>query len=152
MTASVFASGSIQFTLESLISSSDFRWEFRTYRATTPTFIPRVVFRGKAHDQRQCGKVRNNLSIEKKTNRKIEKIMSREISWKTRRTSHPRIANGQRYPMPCLEWLAAEVEWEQGSGPKGPMSCRTQGWISRNPEKANLRPLGATFLVFHWEH
>ena len=43
-----------------------------------------------------------------------------------RSTSHPRIAHGQRYPMPCLEWLAEEVEWEQGSSPKGPMSCRTQ--------------------------
>ena len=41
-------------------------------------------------------------------------------------TSHPRIAHGQRYPMPCWEWLAEEVEWEQGSGPKGPMSCRTR--------------------------
>ena len=52
-------------------------------------------------------------------------------------TSHPRIAHGQRYPMPCLEWSTEEVEWEQGSGPKGPMSCRTQGWISRRPEKAH---------------
>ena len=51
-------------------------------------------------------------------------------------TSHPRIAHGQRYPMPCLEWLAAEVEWEQGSGPKGPMSCRTQGWFSIRSERA----------------
>ena len=25
-------------------------------------------------------------------------------------TSHPRIAHGQRYPMPCLELLAEEVE------------------------------------------
>ena len=25
-------------------------------------------------------------------------------------TSHPRIAHGQRYPMPCLEWSAEEVE------------------------------------------
>ena len=41
--------------------------------------------------------------------------------------------------MPCLEWLAEELEWEQGSGPKGPMSCRTQGWISRRPERAYLR-------------
>ena len=55
------------------------------------------------------------------------------------KTSHPRIAHGQRCPMPCLEWLSEEVEREQGSGPKRPMSCRTQGWISRRPEKAHLR-------------
>ena len=32
-----------------------------------------------------------------------------------------RIAHGQRFPMPCLEWSAEEVEWEQGSAaaPKG---------------------------------
>ena len=56
-----------------------------------------------------------------------------------RRTSNPRIVHGQRYPMPCLEWSNEEVEWKQGSGPKGLMSCRTQGWISRRPEKAHLR-------------
>ena len=55
-------------------------------------------------------------------------------------TSHPRIAHGQRYTMPCWEWSNEEVEWEQGSGPKGPMSCRTQGWISIRPERACLRP------------
>ena len=60
-------------------------------------------------------------------------------------TSHPRIAHGQRYLMPCLEWLAEEVEWEQGSGPKKPMSCRTQGWISRCPE-ADLKS-GWQYLV-----
>ena len=43
-------------------------------------------------------------------------------------------------PMPCLERLVEKLEWEQGSGPKGPMSCRTQGWISRRPERAYLRP------------
>ena len=48
-------------------------------------------------------------------------------------TSHPRIAHGQRYPMPCLERSSEEVEGEQGSGPKGPMSCRTQGGISLRP-------------------
>ncbi len=32
-----------------------------------------------------------------------------------------------------------KIESEQGSGPKGPMSCRTQGRISRHPEKAHLR-------------
>ena len=31
------------------------------------------------------------------------------------KTSHPRIALGQQYPMPCLEWSGEEVEWEQGS-------------------------------------
>ena len=46
-------------------------------------------------------------------------------------TSHPRIAHGQRYPMPCLGWSSEVVEWEQGSGPRGPMSCKTQEWISR---------------------
>ena len=40
--------------------------------------------------------------------------------------------------MPCLEWSSDEVEWEQGSGSKGPKSCRALGWISR-------RPLGAYF-------
>ena len=53
-------------------------------------------------------------------------------------TSHPRIAHGQRYPMPCWEWSSEEVEWEQGSGPKGPMSCRTQGGISIRPEEAHF--------------
>ena len=42
--------------------------------------------------------------------------------------------------MPCLEWSSEVVEWEQGSGPKGPMSCRTQGVISRRPEGENIRP------------
>ena len=51
--------------------------------------------------------------------------------------------------MPCLEWSAEEVEWEQGSGPKGPMSCRTQGWISIRPEKAYLRPLGQFSMIFN---
>ena len=49
-------------------------------------------------------------------------------------------AHGQQYPIPCSKWSAEEVEWEQGSGPKGPMSCRTQGWISIRPERAYLRP------------
>ena len=52
--------------------------------------------------------------------------------------SHQRFAHGQRHPMHCLELLAEEVEWEQGSGPKGPMSCRTQGWSSIYPEMAYL--------------
>ena len=51
--------------------------------------------------------------------------------------------------MPCLEWSAEEVEWEQGSGPKGPMSCRTQGWISLRPEKAYFRPLGQFSMIFN---
>ena len=51
--------------------------------------------------------------------------------------------------MPCSEWLAGVVEWEQGSGPKGPMSCRTQGWISIRPEKAYLRPLGQFSMIFN---
>ena len=65
------------------------------------------------------------------------------------RQSHPRIAHGQRYPMPCLEWLAKEVEWEQGSGPKGPMSCSTQRWISLHPEKAYFRPMGHFSMIFN---
>ena len=44
-----------------------------------------------------------------------------------RQTSHPRIAHGQRYPMPCWEWSTEEVEWELGRGPKRSMSCRTWG-------------------------
>ena len=55
-------------------------------------------------------------------------------------TSHPRIAHGQRYPMPCWEWSTDEVEWEQGSRPKGLMSCRKQGGISKRPEGAYFRP------------
>ena len=51
--------------------------------------------------------------------------------------------------MPCWEWLAEEVEWEQGSGPKGPMSCRTQGWISIRPEKAYLRPKEQFSMIFN---
>ena len=35
---------------------------------------------------------------------------------------------------PCLEWSSELVEREQGSSPKGPISCSTQGWISRRPE------------------
>ena len=51
--------------------------------------------------------------------------------------------------MPCLKWLAEEVEWEQDSGPKGPMSCRTQGWISIHPEKAYLRPKEQFSMIFN---
>ena len=32
------------------------------------------------------------------------------------------------------------MDLEQGSGPKGPMSCRTQGVISRRPEGEYIRP------------
>ena len=46
-------------------------------------------------------------------------------------TSHPRIAHGQRYQMPCLERSVEGLEWEQGRGPKGPMSSRTQGRFSK---------------------
>ena len=44
------------------------------------------------------------------------------------------MVSGTRCP---AEWSSEEVEWEQGSGPKGPMSCRTQGGISRRP---SIRP------------
>ena len=54
--------------------------------------------------------------------------------------------------MPCLEWSAEEVEWEQGSGPKRPMSCRTQGWISLRPGKAYFRPLGQFSMIFNGSH
>ena len=59
-------------------------------------------------------------------------------------TSHPRIAHGQRYPMPCLEWSSRWVVLEQGSGPKGPMSCKTQGWIFWH----DFRPLGANLRLW----
>ena len=51
-----------------------------------------------------------------------------------RRTSHPRIAHGQWY----TEWSAEEVKWEQGRGPKRPMSC-----------KAYFRPLGQFSMIFN---
>ena len=51
--------------------------------------------------------------------------------------------------MPCLEWLAEKLEWEQGSGPNWPMSCRTQGWISRRPERAYLRPWWQLSMLFN---
>ena len=51
--------------------------------------------------------------------------------------------------MPCLEWSAEEMEWEQGSGPKRRMCCRTQGWISLHPEKAYFRPLGQLSMIFN---
>ena len=44
-------------------------------------------------------------------------------------TSHPRIAHGQRYPMPCLEWLVKELEWEQRSGHRGEFSYVLRGHI-----------------------
>ena len=68
-------------------------------------------------------------------------------------TSHPRIAHGQRYPMPCLEWSAEEVEGEQGSGPKGPMSCRTQRWISIMKTKFIRQKQRKSLPLFHtsWE-
>ena len=47
-----------------------------------------------------------------------------------KQTSPPRIALGQQYPMPCLEWSSERVEWDQGGGPKGPMSYKTHGWKS----------------------
>ena len=49
--------------------------------------------------------------------------------WRNKETSHPRIVHGQRCLMPRLEWSAEEVQWEQGSGLKGPMSCGTTGCI-----------------------
>ena len=49
----------------------------------------------------------------------------------------------------CPAWIAEEVEWEQGSGPKGPMSCRTQGWISICPERAYLRPLEQFSMILN---
>ena len=52
--------------------------------------------------------------------------------------------------MPCLEWLAAKVEWEQGSGPKGPMSCRTQVYFQTSSD-GTFFAFGATFLVIQWE-
>ena len=70
----------------------------------------------------------------RKKGRKTERKEERK------KTSHPRIAHGQRYPMPCLEWSSEVVDLEQGSGPKGPMSCRTQGVISRRPEGEYIRP------------
>ena len=47
-----------------------------------------------------------------------------EADWRV--TSHPRIAHGQRYPMPRWERSSEVVEWEQGSSSKGPMSCGTR--------------------------
>ena len=51
--------------------------------------------------------------------------------------SHPLILHPYVRLRP-QRWLP--TEWEQGSGPKGPMSCRIQGWISIRPERAYLRP------------
>ena len=36
-----------------------------------------------------------------------------------------------------------------GSGPKGPMSCRTQWWISIRPENAYLRPKEQFSMIFN---
>ena len=86
-----------------------------------------------------------NFPREKRKKGKKERKERRE-----KKTSHPRIAHGQRYPLPCLQWSSEVVEWEQGSGPKGPMSCRTQGWISRRPEGEYIRPKKTDGGYWRW--
>ena len=54
-----------------------------------------------------------------------------------------------RAPDALLGVMAEEEEWEQGSGPKGPMSCRTQGWMFIHPERAYLRPLQQLSMIFN---
>ena len=57
---------------------------------------------------------------------------------------------------PCF--VHPSVGWSfLGSGPKGPMSCRTQGWISRRPfirtyvrTSVHPSPLKLLRLKFHW--
>ena len=57
-------------------------------------------------------------------------------------TSHPRISHSQRYPMPCSEWSPEDVDQEQGSGLKEPMSCRTWEWYSSRPSILRGQILG----------
>ena len=52
------------------------------------------------------------------------------------------------YLMPCLEWSAREMEWEQGSGPKGLMSCRTRAWIPIRPDSWEGIFEALNFVVF----
>ena len=55
-------------------------------------------------------------------------------------TSHPRIAHGQRYPMPCWEWSSEEVEWQQG---RCPVEHRGKFWDVR----PSVHPEGAYFRL-----
>ena len=43
------------------------------------------------------------------------------------KTGRPRAICGQRYPLPCFEWLWFGVRGSRPAAPKGMMSCRTQG-------------------------
>ena len=52
-----------------------------------------------------------NGSTDQQTNAWAEPLIELRVSnERGKKTSHPRIALGQRYPMPCLERLAEEVE------------------------------------------
>ena len=42
-------------------------------------------------------------------------------------TGRPRAICGQRYPLPCFEWLWIRVRGSRAAAPKGTKSCRTQG-------------------------
>ena len=69
---------------------------------------------------------------------------------KEERTSHPRIAHGQRYPMPCLEWLAEEVKWEQGSGAKSRCPVGHRGEFPP-VLRGRIWGLSAIFHDIQWE-
>ena len=42
-------------------------------------------------------------------------------------TGRPRAICGQRYPLPCFEWLWIRGRGIRAAAPKGTKSCRTQG-------------------------
>ena len=48
--------------------------------------------------------------LEKVTKASGQELYAQKAQKRQKVTSHPRIAHGQRYPMPCLEWSAEEVE------------------------------------------
>ena len=45
----------------------------------------------------------------------------------TCQTGRPRAIYGQRYPLPCFEWLWVGVRGSRAAAPKVTKSCRTQG-------------------------
>ena len=61
------------------------------------------LYRGVAKDNSGLGKVAERASGAR---RKLSRLAGREGRKREKegkKTSHPRIAHGQRYPMPCLE-------------------------------------------------
>ena len=69
----------------------------------------------------QKRKVRDNKEEEKEEEENGEEENGEEEEEQVIQGSH--MVSGTR----CPAWSDQLKKWEQGSGPKGPMSCRTQG-------------------------